>query len=373
MKEHPLSKYRQEIDALDARILNLLNERMRLVQEVGRIKAQLGLNTFDPGREEAVCKRLVEANPGPLSDASVRAIYREILAASRTLQQPLKVAFLGPEWTYSHLAAISVFGHTARYDPQATLLDVFDALCKGLVHMALVPIENSLEGGIGQTMDLLYERPVRVVGECYLEVAHCLCSATPDLPAVRKVYAHPHAVGQCRRWLSENLRAVEIFECASTARAAQSAAADPEAAAICNTKAAENHGLHVLAERIEDHPGNTTRFIVLGLKENAPTGDDKTSLLFAVADKPGALYKVLESFTQYGLNMTRIESRPNRVHPWQYLFFADIAGHEQDETVQAALNEASERTTFLKVLGSYPRANPMNPIRFDVERSRFGG
>lgn len=373
MKKHPLSRYRQEIDALDLRLLDLLNRRMRLVQEVGRIKVQLGLDTFDPGREEAVCKRLVENNAGPLSDASVRAIYREILAASRTLQQPLKVAFLGPYWTYSHLAAISVFGHTAHYTPQATLLDVFDCLCKNLAHVALVPIENSLEGGIGQTMDLLYERPVRVVGECYLEVAHCLCSKAPDLQAVRKIYAHLHAVGQCRRWLSENLRGVEIFECASTARAAQSAAMDAQAAAICNTKAAESHGLHILVERIEDHPGNTTRFIVLGLKDNAPTGDDKTSLLFAVADKPGALYKVLESFTQYGLNMTRIESRPNRVHPWQYLFFADIAGHEQDETVRAALNEASERTTFFKVLGSYPRANPMSPIRFDVERARFGG
>ena len=373
MRDHSLEELRRGIDALDQEILDRLNRRMRLVEQIGRIKAEKGLDTFDPGREEAVCRRLVEANPGPLPAESVRAIYREILAASRKLQQPLKVTFLGPEWTYSHLAALSVFGHTARYVPQAALVDVFDSLCKGLSHVAVVPIENSLEGGIGQTMDLLYERPVRVVGECYLEVAHCLCSRAADFGSIGKLYAHPHALGQCRKWISEHLRHAEIFECASTAKAAREAAADPASAALCNVKAAEHYGLSVLAERVEDHPGNTTRFIVLGLRENTPTGDDKTSILFAVADKPGALYQVLDVFTRHGLNMTRIESRPNRLHPWQYLFFADIGGHEKDKHVEDALKEAASRTTFFKVLGSYPRANPRNPIRFDLERSRFGG
>ncbi|SMC22774.1 chorismate mutase [Desulfacinum hydrothermale DSM 13146] len=373
MKGQSLEELRRGIDALDQEILDRLNRRMRLVEQIGRIKAEKGLDTFDPGREEAVCRRLVEASPGPLPAESVRAIYREILAASRKLQQPLKVAFLGPEWTYSHLAALSVFGHSAHYLPQSALVDVFDHLSKGLARVAVVPIENSLEGGIGQTMDLLYERPVRVVGECYLEVAHCLCSRASDPGSVRKLYAHPHALGQCRRWISEHLRHAEIYECASTAQAARQAASEASGAALCNVKAAENYGLSVLAERVEDHAGNTTRFIVLGFEENSPTGDDKTSILFAVADKPGALYRVLEVLTQHGLNMTRIESRPNRLHPWQYLFFADIGGYERDERVRAALEEAASRTTFFKILGSYPRANPRHPIRFDLERSRFGG
>ncbi len=373
MKDDPLVEARRRIDELDLKILELLNQRMSWVQRIGRIKAERGMDTFDPGREEAVCRRLIQANKGPLSEASVRAIYREILAASRILQQPLKVAFLGPEWTYSHLAALSVFGHTARFCPQSTLEDVFEALCKKLVRVAVVPIENSLEGGVGQTMDLLYERPVRVVGECFLEVSHCLCSRRRDRNVLNRVYGHPHAVGQCRRWLSENLRDVEIVECASTAVAARSAAEDENAAAICNAKAAERHGLHVIAERIEDHPGNTTRFIVLGQEENEPTGEDKTSILFAVSDEPGALHRVLEVFTREKLNMTRIESRPNRLIPWQYLFFSDIEGHEKEERVRRALRDAALRTTFFKVLGSYPRANPMNPVRFDLEQTRFGG
>lgn len=364
---------REGIDGLDRELLELLNRRMDYARRIGEIKARHGIDPFDPGREEAICRRLTARNRGPLSDESVRAIYREILAASRILQQPLGVAFLGPEWTYSHLAAISLFGHNARYVPHRTLIDVFDALNKNLAHIALVPVENSLEGGIAQTMDLLYERPVVIVRECYLEIAHCLAGRGGEVAAVKRIYGHPQALAQCRRWVFENLRHAEFHESASTAQAAQHAAQDPEGAAICNLQAACHHGLKILAERVEDHSGNTTRFFALGHRKNAPTGHDKTSILFAVPDKPGALYTALEPFAKWQLNMTRIESRPNRLMPWQYLFFSDFEGHRDDPQIQDLLQALSERTSFLKILGSYPRSDPMKPIRFDFEKVRFGG
>ncbi|MDY0041673.1 MAG: prephenate dehydratase [Desulforhabdus sp.] len=368
--EDDLKQLRGAIDQVDLDLLKLFNRRMELAQQVGRVKASNGLELFVPGREELIIQRLLEANSGPLNEASLRAIYREIFAASRLLQYVLQVSYLGPEWTYSHLAALSLFGHSAHYIPYATLEDVFDALLKSRVHVAVVPVENSLQGGVGRTMDLLYEKDVRVVGECYIEIANCLCSHLDAIPDVKHLYAHPLAMEQCRRWVYENLHDVEWYECTSTAQAAQLAQKDPAGGAICNLYAAHHYGLRILAERIEDHAGNTTRFFALASHFNPSTGNDKTSVLFAMSDEPGALYSALEAFARSGVNMTRIESRPNRLFPWQYLFYADIEGHHENEKVRAALQTLRSRVTFLKILGSYVKNDPTRPIRLEKEKIR---
>jgi chorismate mutase / prephenate dehydratase len=368
--EERLETLREAIDQADMELLLLFNKRMELAGKVGRTKAEQGLLLFDPCREETILERLAKANPGPLLEESLRAIYREIFSASRLLQYDLHVGYLGPEWTYSHLAALSLFGHSARYLPSPTLEDVFDDLLKAKAHVAVVPIANSLQGGVGHTLDLLYEREVLVVRECYLEITHYLCSNSGTIDDLKRLYGHPQALEQCRRWVLENLRHVELFECSSTAQAAQLAGKDASAAAICNLYAALQYGLQILAQRIEDHPENTTRFFILGNQLNPPTGNDKTSLLFAVPDQPGALHAALEGFSLFQVNMTRIESRPNRISPWQYLFFVDLEGHSDDEPIAKALEHLKNQTTFLKLLGSYPRKDPRHPMRLDKEQAR---
>ncbi len=366
--QNRLAGLRDAIDRIDQQMLRLLNERMGLAKEIGRIKVDADLPPFDPSREEAIYARLSQANPGPLADEALRSIYREVLAASRVLQHPLEVAFLGPEWTHSHLAARSLFGHSASYVPLDSLEEVFDRLVKGLVHVAIAPIENSLEGGVTRTMDLLYECEVRVVRECYLEVAHYLAGKAPSLDEVKRIYAHPQTLGQCRHWLLHNLRQVALQECHSTSEAARLAQEDTSGAAICNLFAAHHYGLNVLASRIEDEPGNITRFFALARHLNPPSGHDKTSILFAVPDRPGALHQALEPFTQHGRNMTRIESRPSRISAWHYLFYADIEGHCDDPAIRQSLEDLEKQVTFLKVLGSYPCSDPFRPIRFQMEQ-----
>lgn len=367
--EDDLIKAREQIDRIDSELLDLLNRRMELATEVGRIKVSKGIPLFHPEREEIIFQRLAELNSGPLSEESLRSIYREIFAASRLLQYKLRVAYLGPEWTYSHLASLAIFGHSASYLPCNSLEEVFDSFLKGKAHLAVIPIENSLQGGVGHSMDLLYEREVRVVSECYLEIAHHLCAGAPNLAEIKHLYGHSQAIEQCRRWLLENLGHADHAECGSTARSALLAKQDPNGAAICNLYAAHHYGLHILAERIEDHPGNTTRFLALGNYTNSPTGSDKTSILFAVSDKPGALHDALSSLAS--INMTRIESRPNRLFSWQYLFYADLEGHRDQPHLKAALDKLAEKVTFLKILGSYPRSDPARPFRIEKEKIRM--
>ncbi len=365
-----LKDLRDQIDRLDVELLRLLNARMEIAKKVGELKADKGLTLFDPSREESIFERLSALNPGPITETSLRAVYREIFAASRLLQYVLQVAYLGPEWTTCYLAAHSFFGHSARYVPAPTLEDVFDMLSKGGAHVAVVPIENSFQGGIGITIDLLCIHEVRIVRECYMEIAHHLCAKSSSLEDVKRIYAQPQAMEQCRQWFLENLRNREVYQCTSNAQAAQLASQDPSGAAISNLYAARHYGLSILADHIEAQAGNTTRFVVLGKDHSTPTGNDKTSLLFAVSDEPGALHGALEAFARSQVNMTRIESRPNRQFPWQFLFFADVEGHLEDEAVQNALSQLKSRVTFLKVLGSYPRSDPKAPIRLEKERTR---
>lgn len=368
--DQELDKMREEIDLLDSELLRLLNRRMELAIQVGRIKLSKCIPLFHPEREALISHRLSKLNPGPLSEESLLSIYREIFAASRLIQYRLQVAFLGPEWTLSHLASISLFGHSASYLPCASLEEVFDSFLKGQAHLAVIPVEDSLRGGIGHCMDLLYEREARVISECYLEIAHNLCGNVRNLGEIKHVYGDAQAIEQCRRWLLENVGHAEMTECSSTARSASLAKQDPHGAAICNLYAAQRFELDLLAERIEDNPGNTTRFLALGSHVNAATGKDKTSLLFAVSDRPGALLSALGSLGS--INMTRIESRPNRLFAWQYLFYADLEGHSEDPIVRSALDDLAEKVTFLKILGSYPRSDPARPFRIDKEKMRMG-
>jgi chorismate mutase/prephenate dehydratase len=368
--DQELAEIRKEIDALDSELLGLLNRRMELSMQVGRIKLSKCIPLFHPEREALISHRLARLNPGPLSEESLFSIYREIFAASRLIQYRLQVAFPGPEWTFSHLAAISLFGHSASYLPCATLEQVFDSFLKGKAHLAVIPIEDSMGGGIGHSMDLLYAREVRVISECYLEIAHNLCGNVRSLGDIKCVYGNAQAIEQCRGWLLENVGNAEITECSSTARAASLASRDPNGSAICNLYAAERFELNVLVERIEDNPGNTTRFLALGSHANTPTGNDKTSLLFAVSDRPGALLAALDALCS--VNMTRIESRPNRLFSWQHLFYADVEGHREDSLVRAALDAFAEKVTFLKILGSYPKSDPAQPFRIEKEKMRVG-
>ena len=363
-----LEKLRQEIDRLDSELVLLLNRRMEMAVEVGRIKASAGLATFHPEREQMVTKRISALNPGPMSGESLRAIYREIFAASRLMQYRLQVAFPGPEWTWSHLAAMSLFGHSATFLPCSTLEDVFDCFLKGKAHLAVVPIEASFQGGVGHGVDLLYRHEARVVSECYLEIAHYLCGNVPGLGAVKRVYGRTEDFHQCRGWLAENLGRPEWKECSSTSLAAGLAKEDPAGAAVCNLYAAGRNELGVLAERIEDVAGTTARFLALGHHINPPTGNDKTSLLFSVSDKPGALLGALSALSS--TNMSRIESRPDRLFPGQYLFFADIDGHRDQDEIREALEALGRNVTFLKILGSYPKGDPGRPFRIEKEKMR---
>jgi chorismate mutase/prephenate dehydratase len=365
-----LDKIRDQIDDIDSEMLRLLNRRMELAIEVGRIKASRGSPLFHPGREQFVSHRLSNLNPGPLSEESLQSIYREIFAASRLIQYRLQVAFPGPEWTQSHLASISLFGHSASYLPCASLEEVFDSFLKGKAHLAVIPVETSFQGGVGHIIDLFYEREVQVISECYMEVAHYLCGNPDDLGEILRLYGHPSTIDQCRRWLLENMSHAEQNECSSTASAVRRAKQDPNGAAICNLYAAQHYGLKILAERIEDVPGETARFLALGNYSNPPTGNDKTSLLFAVSDRPGSLLAALGTLSS--TNMSRIESRPNKLFAWQYLFYVDIEGHRRDSNVGAALDALAENVTFLKVLGSYPKSDPTRPFRIEKEKMRTG-
>jgi len=364
-----LDKIRYEIDSIDSEMLRLLNRRMELAVDVGRVKASKGLPLFHPEREQLILQRLLRLNPGPLSEESLRSIYREVFAASRLIQYRLHVAFPGPEWTHSHLASMALFGHSASYLPCASLEDVFDTFLKGMAHLAVIPIETSLQGGVGHSMDLLYEREVQVISECYLEIAHYLCGVAQDVGRIKRIYGAQQSIEQCRGWLHGNVGQAEQIDCSSTARSAMMAKEDPNGAAICNLYAAQRYGLSILAERIEDIPGNTARFLALGNYSNPPSGNDKTSLLFAVSDRPGSLLTAIGALSS--TNMTRIESRPNKLFSWQYLFYADIEGHREDSHIRAALDDLAKNVTFLKILGSYPKGDPALPFRIDKEKMRI--
>jgi chorismate mutase/prephenate dehydratase len=346
---------RNEIDHLDQQIIELLNQRARIAQSIGRRKNEQGLPAYDASREKQVLERIVSFSAGPLPNAALRAVYREIMSACRALEQPITVAFLGPAGTFTHMVTLQQFGTSVMTAPAATIADVFRTVEHDEAHYGVVPVENSNEGVESHTLDNLVQTDLKICAEAYLQVHQCLLSRVP-LEDIQTVYSHPNALGQCQEWLRHNLPHANIVPVSSTSRGAELASAEPNAAAIGAALAAQVYGLDIFAERIEDHPNNRTRFLVIGSHESPPTGKDKTSITFMAPHRPGGLWDALGCFHKHGINLTMIVSRPNRVKPFEYRFFVDFQGHAREPQVQQALETARENCHAVAVLGSYPEA-----------------
>ena len=353
-----LAVFRERIDRLDGQLLELLNQRARFAQQVGEIKARHGEAGFiyRPEREAQVLQRIQEHNSGPLSDETVTWFFREVMSACLSLEQPLGIAFLGPLGTFSESAASKHFGHAARLMPQISIDDVFREVEACHADYAVVPIENSTEGAIGRTLDLLLNTPLKICGEVVLRIHQHLLSTEPSLGEVRRVYSHAQSLAQCHEWLNRSLPNAQRISVGSNAQAAQLAAAEKGAAALAGQAAADRYQLPQLASNVEDEPNNTTRFVVLGRQEAGPSGRDRTSLIMSAHNRTGALSTLLAPFSDAGVSMTRLESRPARHTLWAYVFFVDLEGHRADVPVSAALAELAKRAPYLKILGSYPMA-----------------
>jgi chorismate mutase/prephenate dehydratase len=351
-----LSDIRKQIDALDEQILKLLNARADCVHNVGELKRAEGLEIYAPEREEQVYRSLAERNRGiggRLPEGAVRAVYREIMSASLALEKDLRIAYLGPEATFTHQAARSKFGASVQYAPQGSIGDVFEAVMRGQADYGVVPVENSWEGAVNHTLDMFIEGEAQVCAQVLLRIEHHLLSRV-SIDKVTKVYSHPQAFGQTRNWLRRNLPGVECVEVSSTTRAAECASREEGAAAVAGRLAGELHGLNVLESAIQDSADNTTRFLVIGMRPSPATGNDRTSLLFSVDHQPGALYRALEPFNAEGINIGKIESRPSRRKAWEYCFFLDVDGHASDPALQKVLEELRKRCTQVKILGTFP-------------------
>ena len=354
-----LASLRQAIDAVDDEILALLNRRAGLAAEVGRLKSEASPEVLfhAPKREREVLARLEAENGGPFPDAAVRTIFQEIMSACLSLEKPLRVAFLGPEGTFTHLAARHQFGGSSQALPQGTIQAVFQAVERSRADYGVVPVENATEGAVDSTLDAFLDSPLLICAEILLPVDQALLLRPElDLGGVRRVYSHPHALGQCRRWLEAHIPQADRIEAPSTSEAARLAREDAEGAAVASELAAELFGLRVAETKIQDLAANATRFLVLGPKSAEPTGRDRTTLLAMAQDGPGALLRLLEPLARRGLNLSRIQSRPTRRKLWEYAFFLDVEGHSEDPLMAEALVELQSACASLKVLGSYPQA-----------------
>jgi chorismate mutase / prephenate dehydratase len=349
-----LDDYRSKIDALDDEILRLLDERAGVVEQLAREKRDANMPRYDPKREQQILDRLAGRASRFPADA-IRAVYREVMSACLALQEPVEVAYLGPEGTFSHAAARAIFGLAAGYCEQPTIASVFDAVEKGDVAYGVAPIENSSEGSVAHALDALIEGRVRISGEYEMEVSHCLL-ARAGLASIERVYSHPQALGQCRMWLAKNLASAQIVQTTSTAAAAREALGDARGGAIASRLCAELYGVPVVRERIQDHPENRTRFVLLSLEAAGRSGHDKTTLAFSLQDGRGALKRVLDVFEEEGINLTRIESRPSQKRAWDYVFLVDLEGHKEDAALVRAGERLAQVCPMVKHLGSYPRA-----------------
>ncbi|NOZ25529.1 MAG: prephenate dehydratase [Nitrospirae bacterium] len=350
-----LERLRETIDAIDDEILELLNKRAKVVLEVATVKRDTNQDFYSPERERKILERLQGKNPGPFPNDALRVIFREILSASLSLEEPLRVACLGPLATFTHLAALRHFGSSAEFIPVESIKDVFEVVQEGKAAYGVVPIENSNEGVISYTLDMFMDFDLKIAAEIMLEINHNLLSISGEITKIRKVYSHPQAIAQCRRWIERNLPNVTIIDATSTAKAAELASKDDEGAAIASELAAKIYDLRFVERHIEDNKNNYTRFLVVSKEFPPPTGKDKTSVMLSIKDKPGALYEVLAPFKKAKINLTKIESRPSKRKAWEYIFFIDMDGHVDDKKVKKALREIEKDCLFLKVLGSYPR------------------
>lgn len=357
-----LSDWRKRIDALDQDLVRLLNQRAEVARKIGENKRERGESIFVPHREQEVFRKIAGLNEGPMPDPALRAIYREIMSASFALEQPLTICHFGQPGAFTHLAAKLKFGESVSYTPIEDIMTVFTEVEKGHADYGVVPIENSTDGSITDTIDAFLATNVRMVNELHLRIRHHLMSISARAD-IKRVYSRHTVFRQCKGWLAANMPGIELIEIVSTTKAAERAAKEPGSAAIGHRDAAKGFGLPIIASDIQDNPNNVTRFVVIGLPKRAaePTGNDKTSLMFGVQDRPGALYDCLLPFHKAGVNLSRIESRPSRRKPWEYLFFIDMAGHQRDATIASAMAELAKHASTLEILGSYPKAEqPLN-------------
>jgi len=350
-----LKSLRKKIDQLDQRIVDLLNKRAEITLRIGKIKKRLGKSIYSPEREEEVLQRIKRHPAAYLKKEALEAIYREIMSMALALEKPLKIAYLGPPATFTHLAAMKKFGSQVEYLACNSIGEVFIEVEKGQADYGVVPVENSIEGAVTHTLDMLVDADLRICSQIILDITHNLLAKT-NLRQIRKIYSNPQVFAQCRLWLEENLAQAEKIEVSSTTRAAQIAAREKHSACIASLLAAKVYKLKVIAKDIEDSPHNITRFLVIGKNDVAPTGKDRTSILFSIKDRVGALHDMLLPFKRYGINLTKIESRPSKKKVWDYFFFVDFDGHYKDAKVKRALAELEEKSKFLKILGSYPKA-----------------
>jgi chorismate mutase/prephenate dehydratase len=350
-----IDELRRKIDEIDEKLIELLNKRAEIVKEVIEIKEKEKKSIFDPSREKKIVERLINKNKGILKPEDLKIIMESIFKIYRGMFREIKVAYLGPEGTFTHLAAMKKFGEKAKYIPVKTIDEVFREVEKKRVDYGVVPVENSIEGIVTHTLDVFLESDLKIISEISLEIHHYLLSKENSIDKIKKIYSHPQAIAQCRNWIGENLPEAEIFETESTISAVKKVMKEKNAAAIASEIASSMYNLNIIAERIEDFRENITRFLVIGSEFAEKTGNDKTSILFSIKDRVGALHDILSYFKEENINLTKIESRPSKKKAWEYVFFVDFIGHKDDINVKRALNNVEKVSVFLKILGSYPR------------------
>lgn len=355
MSDRSLKNLRQKIDGLDGKIIELLNDRTKLVLEIGKLKSKDGQGVYAPDRETEIYRKIDELAKGPLPKEALKAIYREVMSAALAIEKPVAVAYLGPEATFTHLASISKFGSSVKYLPAVSISEVFQEVDQKRADYGVVPVENSIEGAVSHSLDRFIDSDLKICSEVLFEISHNLMSNVP-LKEISRIYSNPQVFGQCRMWLEKNLPRAELVETTSTTQAAQRAQREDGSAAIASKLAATLYNLPIVAEAIEDLAHNVTRFLVISREIPAPTGRDKTSVLLSIKDKVGALYEMLSPIKRRRINMTKIESRPSKKKAWDYYFFIDFEGHVEDPKVKRMLKELEAKVRFLKILGSYPRA-----------------
>lgn len=358
--EQQLAKLREQIDKLDQQIGQLISDRARRAQDVANVKKAAGekvTHYYRPEREAQILRKVMETNQGPLSNEELARLFREIMSACLALEHPVRVAYLGPEGTFTQQAALKHFGHSAVCLPMAAIDDVFREVEAGAVEFGVVPVENSSEGVVNHTLDTFFTSPLKICGEVALRIHHhLLASDITKTENISRIYSHSQSLAQCRKWLEAHYPHAERVAVSSNAEAAKRIKGEWNAAAIAGEMAADLYGLKILAEKIEDQPDNSTRFLIIGNQEVPPSGDDKSSVIVSMRNEPGALYDALEPFRTHKVDMTSIESRPSKTGAWNYVFFIDFTGHQNDANVKAALADIGERATDLKILGSYPKA-----------------
>jgi chorismate mutase/prephenate dehydratase len=348
-----LNKLRKKIDSLDTKITRLLNLRSALTLKIARLKVKKGISLYSPDREREILRRVSRLSKGPLSKEGLEAIYREIMSSSLSLEGPLKVAYLGPIATFTHLAALKKFGSQVDYIACNTISDVFIEVESEAVDYGVVPIENTIEGAVTHTLDMFVDSDLKICAQVLLNVSHNLLAKCRK-EEIKRVYSNPQVFGQCRIWLQTNLIGVEQIEVSSTTKAASLCAKEKNSACIASLLAAKEYALKVIAKDIEDSPHNITRFLVIGKTDVPPTGKDKTSIVFSIKDRVGALHDMLTTFKKYGINLTKIESRPSKKKAWDYYFFVDLEGHVLGKRIKMALDKLEDKCKYIKILGSYP-------------------